>query len=470
MVTKKKLKTQSIFFNCRLTYLVFSSDMYYDCSIGSPQLLLDELPDASYVSKLVEPITKTKIDNFGFQMDFVEQQLLPGIKTIIKQGKKSTFSTIPALIRLILDNFGEESFGLIKNELHPIIISTILTGGPRKAQDVTDLFIEICSMIPRHFREDFVVDLIHKYSLDKDIKLRLLAVHLIPIVRDSDRVFDNFSALAHDSNPTIRGTIVSNLSNYTFEEDVIVDVIKDAISDPCIGVQQMAANIFGSIAPNLSKEFCQLLENPETVRNAFPSMPQVVAHTSFAEIFDSFLAALAFDKNDAALALLETVQSVPLKSEESLYIRAAKSLISFSPFAWRLHSFAQSFTDKSSFVELLDPSHVSDWRTRYALLKQCQEFLDDLDLSSLIRLAEIFSEDQIAYIRNESVNLWVAILKKSIGTKATVVDRLMRGSWQKRMVLAKVIGIHGKEGFNDIVELLQNDPVENVRHCISTQL
>ena len=443
--------------------------MLYDCSVGSPQLLIDELPDSSYVARLVEPITNSKIQNYDFSLDYVEEELLPEIKNIIRQGKKSMFTTIPKLMRLVFDNYVDDSFSLMKTEILPVIKNAIQTGGPRKAQDVTELFIEICSLVPREFRDDFVSELIHKFSIDPDYKIRNLAVQLIPVVRDSYRVLNEFMSLSKDKNQTVRATIVSNLTNYTFEENVLNSVLCNAIRDPSIGVQQVAASVFGSIAPQLTKEYCMLLRNPETVRNAFPSMPQVVSHSSFAEIFDSFLVALSYDKNDAALALLETAQKVHMKSEESLYIRAAQALVSFSPFTWRLHSFSQLFTNKTDFIELLDPSKISDWRTRFALLKQCQEFVPDLG-SQLIRLAEIFSEDQIAYIRNESVNLWVMILKECSNAQFDAIQRLMRGSWQKRMVLAKVIGVCGTNGFEETIKALQNDPVENVRHCINSNI
>ena len=449
---------------------MFDSDfMYYECSVGSPQLLIDELPDASFVSRLVEPITNSKIHNDDFSLDYVEEQLLPEIKNIIKQGKKSMFTTIPKLMRLVFDNYVDDSFSIMKTEVLPVIKNAIQTGGPRKAQDVTELFIEICSAIPRDFRDDFVSELIHKFSVDPDFKIRNLAVQLIPVVRDNFRVLNEFMSLAKDKNQNVRATVVSNLANYTFEENILNTVLCNAIHDPSVGVQQVAATVFGSIAPQLTKEFCMLLRNPETVRYAFPSMPQVVAHSSFAEVFDSFIDALSFDKNDAALALLETVQKVPMKSEESLYIKAAQALVSFSPFTWRLHSFSQLFTNKSDFIELLDPSKINDWRTRFALLKQCQEFVPELG-SQLIRLAEIFSEDQIAYIRNESVNLWVMIMKECPYAQYDTIQRLMRGSWQKRMVLAKVIGVCGTNGFEETIKTLQNDSVENVRHCINSNI
>ena len=443
---------------------------YYPCSIGSPQLLIDDLPDASYISRLVEPITNMKIQNDDFQMDFVTDVLLPQIKTIIKQGKKSMFSTIPTIIRLIMDNYIDDAFQIMRTEIVPIFKASIQSGGQRKVQDVTDLFIEVCSMIPRDYRDDFVVDLVHKFSSDPDIKIRQLAVSLIPVVRDSCRVIQDFFALSKDKQPSIRASIVSNLNNYTFEENIINTIFCSAIHDPCIGVQQMAANMIGSVAPQMTKEFCLLLRNPQTVRNAFPSMSEIVAHSSFAEVFDSFLVALNYDKNDAALALLETVQKVSIEQEQSLYIRAAHELVDFSPFTWRLHSFAQFFSNKSDFIALLDPSRVTEWRTRYALLKQCIEFVGELNTSSLIRLAEIFSEDQIAYVRNESVNLWVTILKSNQDTQPAIIDRLMRGSWQKRIVLSKVIGIFGKEGFESTVDQLQHDAVENVRHCINSNI
>lgn len=439
------------------------------CSLGSPQILLEELKDDMYVSRLVEPFTKTKVENDKFQPNFVKTKLLPEIKAAIKQGRKSMFTTVPSIIRLIFDNYPELGLNVVKNDILPVVKSAIQMGGQRKVNDVSDLFVEIASSIPRDYRDDVVCEIIRKLAVDSDPKLRALAVFLIPVVREPEDIIQIFDDLKNDEVPSVRASVVSILQNCIFDEQIINEALKDAINDSCIGVQQVAANVLADIAPNMTSEYCKLLVNPNTARNAFPSMPQIVSHSSFAEIIDSFFIAMKNDKNDAAAALLETVKTVSVKSESTLYIRAAQELVSFTPFTWRLHSFSEKFERKSDFLELLNPSSISDWRTRYALLKQCQEFVPELG-SSLARVAEIFSEDQVAYVRNETVNLWVSLIKNDITMKAVAVERLMRGTWHKRLILSKVIAAVGCYGFEHAIEQLKSDEVENVRYCIKESI
>ena len=441
--------------------------MFDSSSMSSPSLLLSQISDPQFVGRLCMPIINEQVANEDFLPPLITNSIVPEIKNIIKGDKKNQFESIPTIIRLMIENYPEIGVMIVKNDIFNIIQETIQTSGSRKAADLTDLFVEIASTIPSYYRDEILVDLIHKYTTDPDAKIRHLAVSLIPVVRDNSRVLTYFQKLAKDKVPTIRGAVIQSLSNCTFDENIINSILVNGTKDSNLGVQQIAASVFGSIAPQLVKDFCRILKNPNTVRYAFPQMPQIVACNSFAEIFDAFDEAIKYDKNDGALALIETVKLVDVKQESALYIRAARQLASFQPFAWRIHDFAKSFSNKCDFIELLDPKGITDWRTRYALLKQCEEFVPEVS-TSLARLAEIYSEDQVAYVRNESVQLWNLILKNDPTIKSECIERLMRGSWHKRMILAKLIGVYGSlRGFKDAAEKLANDPVENVRNCLS---
>ncbi|EAY07527.1 hypothetical protein TVAG_125000 [Trichomonas vaginalis G3] len=414
------------------------------------------------------PFSLIKKDE-DIQLEIFEANILPMIKSAIRDDKKSMFASILDASHQIFEKFYDLGEHLMRTEIFSVIISTIQTGSQRKVLDITQLAEEICASIPSDYRDDFTTEIIEKYYSSQDPKLRYLTTRLIPIVCDSQNIFPYISALANDDHPNIRAAAILSISFINCQDSSLDKLLVDASEDTEICVQQSVASIIGSVAPHLVNVYKKFLVNQNTVRDAFPSFPNVVKANNFGQLYDAFVEAMKIDKNDAALALLETVKTADIDSEEYLYIKAASELMTFSPFAWRIHSFSERFQNKTDFLELLDPSRISDWRTRFAILKQCEEFVPELG-SSLCRIAEIFSEDSTGYIRGESVNLWIALLKQSKNIKATMVERLTRGSWQKRMVLSKIIVSIGKSGFEDVVELLKNDDIEIIRRFIQDNI
>lgn len=441
--------------------------MFDSFTLSSPSLRISNLTDPDFVNKQCAPLVQHEVGNDDFDMDLISDKLLPEIKNVIKQDKKNKFETLPTLFRLIIDNYPEDGSSILRNEIFSTIQSTIKFGGPRKASDLTQLAVEIASVIPKYYRDDIIFELVSHYYLYDDQSTRNLAVHLMSIVCDFSRVQYFFETLANDKSSVIRGAVLTVLPNCMIDDDSMRQILIQAANDPHPGVRQVAATVIGKASPPLINEYKKLLSNSITVRYAFPSMPEVVMSTSFSEIVDAFFEAIKIDKNDAAVALLETANKANIKSEEPLYIRAATELVSFAPFAWRLYSFSRNFSNKSDFIELLDPTKIPDWRTRYALLKQCEDFIPDLG-SQLLRLAEIFSEDQTAIIRSESANLWSMLIKSDYSIIQGAIERLMRGSWHKRLILCKVIKQIGESHFGDIVNQLKNDDVANVRECINS--
>lgn len=441
--------------------------MFDSLSLSSPSLRISNLDDPDFVNRQCFPVIAQPIRNEDFSIDFINVQLIPEIKNIIKQDKKNKFETLPTLIRLILDNFPEDGSSIIRNEIFSTIQSTIKFGGPRKASDLTELAVEIASSIPKYYRDDIICEIISHLYQDEDQNTRKLAVHLISIVRDFWRVQQYFKLLARDKSSVVRGTVLTILPNCMIDDDSMRNILIQAANDTHPGVRQVAATVIAKASPPLLDEYKKLLSSSITVRYAFPSLPEIVMATSFSQIIDAFFEAIKIDRNDAAVALLETASKADIKSEEPLYLRAASELVSFTPFAWRLYSFAQNFTNQSDFIELLDPSNIPDWRTRYALLKQCEEFIPVLG-NQLVRLAEIYSEDQTAIIRNESANLWAMLVNSDNSLIKCMEERLMRGSWHKRLVLCKVIKQVGISIFsNELVNKLKNDEICNVRDCIN---
>lgn len=434
--------------------------------LSSPSLRLCNLTDPEFVCRQCSPFSSQAISNEDFDIQFVEETIVPEIKNAIKQDKKSKFETLPTLFRLIIDNFPQDGSNIVKNKIFPAIQSTIKFGGARKTSDLTKLAVEIASVIPRYYRDDIISDLVMRYYLDEDPSTRNLAVHLISIVRDFWRVQPILEILSKDKSNLVRASVLMILPNCMCDEDTVRTIISQAVSDSNPGIQQIAASIIGKVAPWMIDEFKGLLESVTTVRYAFPSLPEVISQNSFAQIIDSFFEATKIDKNDAAVALLEAVQVADINTEEALYIRAASELITFTPFAWRLHAFSLNFTNKNDFVELLDPSNIKDWRTRYALLKQCEEFVPELG-SQLVRLAEIYSEDETAVIRKESASLWALLVQSDSSLDSDMIERLMRGPWQKRIVLCKVIKQFGTSRFARVAEKLKKDDVAMVRDCIT---
>lgn len=396
------------------------------------------------------------------ESDVFEREIIPKLKCIIKDDKKSLFNEVVENTRKAFEEYFDLGEHLIKTEILTTLVQSIKTGSQRKVLDLTQLTEEMCSAIPFDYRDDFVIEFISKYHNDVDPKLRFLSVRLLQIVRDSTRILPFCDYMANDELSNIRAAFILCLPNISSSDIAIDDVIKNAVNDDNICVQQAAASVFGSVAPHLVDEYCTLLVNQNTVRDAFPSFPMIAKANGFGSLFDAFMTAMKIDKNDAAVALLETVKVIDFQADEYLLIQAARELLTFTPFTWRLHQFSENFVHKLDFVELLNPTKLNDWRTRFALLKQCEEFVKELGCA-LCRVAEMFSEDSVAVIRTESVNLWIELLKHSNCIRDTMVERLTRGSWQKRIVLIKVLSNVSRQGFDHAIEALKNDEVEIVR-------
>lgn len=429
-----------------------------DCS---PTLLISNLSDPSMVGRVCQPIIGKQICPEEFVPSYVITKIIPQIKQYVRNGSNTQLTTVPTIIRLILDNYPEIGYRTLKNDIIPAYRLAFLNSSNMRQMEIFELFSDVLSSIPSYYRDDIVIDLINEYTYSSDTQTRILGTLLIPIVHNNSKLVKLFQTLARDKDPQIRCAIASILINVTFDEALIKNTLIKLIKDTNLKVRQHAAAIFGDIAADLTYEYNKMLGSPELVQYLLPSLPKVVARGSFSEVIHGFFNATKFDKNDAAVALLETAK-IASEEEVHLYISSAKELVTYTPFAWRLYEFASNFQDHELFLPLLHPvCRGNDWRQRFAILKQCEQFAEEFP-AELITNAESFSEDQVAVIRTESVVLWEIILKQRPDLKSEAESRLMRGLWQKRQVFAKLVAKLGVDSFPEAAKKLAEDPVDNI--------
>jgi hypothetical protein len=131
-----------------------------------------------------------------------------------------------------------------------------------------------------------------------------------------------------------------------------------------------------------------------------------------------------------------------------------------------LAKFCRFLDDKARLLPFIDLKSVAPWRDRRIILRQCIEFVPFLG-ASLVQHAIEFAEDPVAVVRNESVELWVALIHADREI-AKEVPKLVEMKWQTRLVAAKIIAAVGMcDEFMDVAKSLSEDPVFNVRYGIA---
>jgi hypothetical protein len=117
-------------------------------------------------------------------------------------------------------------------------------------------------------------------------------------------------------------------------------------------------------------------------------------------------------------------------------------------------------------LPFIDLKSVVPWRDRMLILRQCIEFVPFLG-AALVEHAIEFADDQVAIVRNESVKLWVALIRADREI-ARNVCRLGEMRWQTRLVATKIIAAVGMcEEFVELGRGLSGDAVFNVRYGLA---
>lgn len=329
---------------------------------------------------------------------------------------------------------------------------------------------EILSTLLKSIGDDTkTIDIISKQAVSPDARYRALAVSLIPVVQSMTPKLRNIIfSLTLDRVVTVRCGVVRCLCDSHLDTATIEALIRTSSNDKADQVRKAVAEVIGRLCPSFVNEFCRLLSSPSTVQNALQSLPAMVKANGFSPFLESLSLAVTEQPDTLAMALVAAAEHMR-DGEEDLVLELADKLRGNRQLLDRLWELAQFFSDRTPFFSFLDISEAKTWRLRFAVLKQCLNFVE-LFGSSLVDLAEQFSNDETAIVRTTSAELWA----RMISAEPHVVydlERLMTENWQTRMVVAKVIGLVGINDYlRPLATRLSRDPIRNVRYCLATRL
>lgn len=469
---------------------------------ASPTFLISQLSDSTLVSSVCSPFLTNKDEYFkngetiSFPLSLAEEVLVPSAINNIKANNSEAIKKIPSLVKLIIDNHGIDGLSLVINMILPAMITSFRSCLSSASKSSMILIGDILCAISSKFRDNALIEIITKSSCDPEPKMHTLAAYLIPLVRDSSRVLSLFRSLSLDRVPQVRCEVVKGLPNCNFDESLIKYILVNSSKDQNATVRRASATIFGKIAPELVDDFLPLLESKDTVKAALKSVKEIVIQNGLKIIKQQFHRACIMEPELSAAVVLN-ISKVINDDEKSLLLNFAFLLKYTNNMSTHLFKFSQNFQDKDIFIELLTPivdgkqMLEQHWRIRRNLLEQALLFIPIFH-EKLITIAELYSKDPIAIMRDMSVKLWVALIKdESIDTdnsenqnkdniiserKSFVINEAKRiltdnEKWRLRLVLAKIINEIGiYPYFDDVTEKLSHDIISNVRFCIAKNI
>ena len=229
---------------------------------ASPALLLSQMSDPTALNTLCRPfLAGESVFPETFGLNAVETYLMPNLKSAISNRETEKFVSVPKLVRIIVDNVGEEGLSLVVEDLLPTIVMHYLNDPAHYAHNFQDLYLNVLSSIPSRFRDDVLCDIISDFSASTDFRLRVMAVQVITLVRKHSRVSAVFKALSLDRIVNVRVSVVGALPNCNFDAPLIEYVLTNATRDFSFHVRNAAASVFGSVAPKLVGPYLELLGN-----------------------------------------------------------------------------------------------------------------------------------------------------------------------------------------------------------------
>ncbi|OHT14987.1 hypothetical protein TRFO_42792 [Tritrichomonas foetus] len=257
-----------------------------------------------------------RYDSFGASL---VRSLIPNIRNSLLNNDTNAFNSLPKLVKLSIDNLKEEGLNLVTDEILPELTELYL-----QDDSFIDLFCETISSVPARYRDDVLVDSISRNSMSNDYRLRILAASSISLVRRYNRVISHFRALAADIHPSVRITIIKSLSNCNFDEPIINSIVNDAIHDVNCEVKNSIAEVIGYIAPHLTDQYIQLLENPETQNNALLCFNVMVTSSGFSTFFDIVIKIIEKNPDKVFSAIFHAAPFIDPCEHRLLYMCAKK--------------------------------------------------------------------------------------------------------------------------------------------------
>ena len=447
--------------------------MIFESSSGSfsssPAHLVSQMSDPAALANLCSPfLAGDAMLPEAFRTSLVQTGLVPNLKKSIRNGEMAKFQNVPKLVRIICDNLGDEGLDMVVDDILPTIASCYFSVPNKDKRAFLDLYLNAVSSIPSRQRDEVLVNIISEFASATDFRKRVLAVHLITLVRRHHRVSAIFKDLSSDRVPSVRAVVVASLPNCNFDLPLIEEVLTNAARDYSFQVRNTAAGVLGPVEPKLVGLYVELLENSSTMERALDSFACMVEANGLGSILNAFMQAIRAYPEKCATVMV-SYSSVIDSCEQKLWYKCAKLVRHVPTFIRKLYEFSKLFELRKLFLKFLNVKDMKDWRERWLYARQAALFASDFP-DKILDIALVFAHDEAACVRSESAKIFVALYEKD-QSKAESICVLLKCSWQQRMVLAKVISeAKLPVAFWEAGKSLAKDPVSNVKCCFAREI
>lgn len=401
----------------------------------SPSFLFSQMSDPTqFITNLAAPFLNLSENNslslkpetFGSSF----RSLIPNIKKPLLSNDTIASCSLLKLIRMSIDNLGEEGLNIVTNEILPQIVELYLQNSK-----FIDYYCQCLTSIPAKYRDNVLVDIITKYSMSNDYRYRVLGASLISLVRRHNRVISQFKNFSTDKNKNVRITIIKSLPNCNFDGMIIDSIVEDAAHDMSCDVKNAIACEIGYIAPHLTDLYIELLNDLTTQESALSCFSAMVNYSGFSIFFEPFFKIVSISPEKAASSLIQISAFVD-PSEHRLLYKCAKSMRNNKEFISSFFQFTRAFSNREKFLKFFDIRYMKGFRERLLYCQQCQYFVEDFGVK-LLPIALEFANDSSKAVRAQSVFLLTDLVKKVPDSKTAVLS-LVGSSWMQRVVLANV--------------------------------
>ncbi|KAH0784960.1 hypothetical protein GPJ56_010906 [Histomonas meleagridis] len=434
--------------------------------MSPPAILLKQRKDADFFPQSCQPFTENNEKITSLSLSVVINNLIPHIKQQIAQLNFDAIEGLPVLIRIFIDNLGEDGLNLVTNEILPALHEAFhLNNSAFAIKKLTNLISNtVCSIPPSH-RDKVLTDIIAKDSSSNEAQFRSLAATLSQYVLDSDKIISYIRALLLDRVPQVKVDLLKALPNSNFDYEFIQYVIRNTIKDRNPKVRRETAPIIAKLCPNCYDLYQILFHDKDTAKSAFRNIKPIVKANGFKTVLPDFREGMKYEIESSAAALINLSRIID-ESEQELLLNCCLD-VKFSPiFIQHLYKFSLVFKEKDFFLNFLNPRGAPNWRIKKSLIDQTIQFVGTLH-SKLCPIAEMYSNDPVAVIRNESIELWKTLIDDN-EINVFEAKKLMNDNWQTRLVLAKLIVKCGfPTSLDKEFQMLCNDEVSNIRFFLA---
>lgn len=387
------------------------------------------------------------------------------IKALVRGGSDIVFSD---LIKTLGTYMGDDvqNTQIFLKEMINMLVHQLGKVNYKDQRSIISMVIDIIKLVDN---DDFSINIILSFAYSNDRKQRVLAANLMPTIgKVTDKVEESAIELSLDMIPAVKTAIVCALTESNFQDKTIRTILKNAVNDKNDHVQIQAAQVLSKVAPSMTKEYSYLLKNEPTTATCLHFFVDMVKMNGLSHIYEAFIGILDKFALEATRPFYEMLPYIT--QDEYRYVKEiALKFPKEQLFLSHIHELFLYVEDKDLVFHFLDLKTSCPWRVREVICWQCIALAHKYKLL-LIPYAIKLSNDPVAIVRDQSVELWSALIKEDEKAIHSLIQ-LVQSGFQQRIVLAKVIGKTGSMyRCRDTVEQLQKDNVETVRYCMESQL